>query len=315
MAWMSDEKYTYIQDCKKKKSVAASAFKARTHCGKGGRVKLPSDYLSKKELKAMNGECKSYRLNAPMPWAEFKSMPDDLKVCYIKGLREKFNVPVRALAEMFNVSAPVVSAYLKCLGLAEGKGASASKRLWNKEGFLAWLHGADPDAVKPSEDAVEETVEEAKDEDVKENVEYDYSLGIPDELIGKEIDTWPDGFEIPCAGPIQEVKTKTDSGSVTDVAFANHAEHVDKIGQYLADKYKGEVDNHCNYASDCMKKRIGDAGPIAFAGNPLPVIPKSGAMSFENNWSDDILVTMKTLLSGVRVNMHISWEVVNEEEK
>lgn len=291
MAWMSDEKYTYIQDCKEKKSIAASAFKARTHCGKSGRVKFPSDYLSKKELKAMNGECKSYRLNDPMSWAEFKSMPDDLKTCYIKGLREKFNVPNKALAEMFSVSAPVVSNYLKCLGLAEGKCASASKRLWNKEGFLAWLHGADPDAVKPSEDVVEEPVEETTPE-VREEV----------------VEAALDAIGEAAATVLEEMES-----DVSDKAFIKHAENVEQYRQSLADKYKEEADTYCNYASDCMKKRIGDAGPIAFAGNPVPVIPKCGTMTFNNNNADDILTTMKTLLSGVRVNMHISWEVVNED--
>ena len=35
----------------------------------------------------MSGECKSYRLNSPMSWDEFKAMPDDIKITYIKLLR------------------------------------------------------------------------------------------------------------------------------------------------------------------------------------------------------------------------------------
>ena len=46
----------------------------------------------------MNGECKSYRLNDPMAWKEFKSMPDDLKITYINLLRKKFNVPGTSIA-------------------------------------------------------------------------------------------------------------------------------------------------------------------------------------------------------------------------
>ena len=128
MARMSDEKYTYIQDCKEKKSVGVSAFKARTHCGKGGRVKLPSDFMSKKELNAMNGECKSYRLNAPMSWEEFKSMPDDLKAVYIKGLREKFGVPTTILAERMGCCEATLGKYLRCLGLGQGKGQGAKSK-------------------------------------------------------------------------------------------------------------------------------------------------------------------------------------------
>lgn len=55
MAWYSDEQYTMIQDSREKKSIAASAFKQRTHCGKCGGVRLPSDSMSKKELKVLYG--------------------------------------------------------------------------------------------------------------------------------------------------------------------------------------------------------------------------------------------------------------------
>lgn len=43
---MKDETYVFISDVKEKGSVARSARNARSHCGKGGRVRLPSDNLS-----------------------------------------------------------------------------------------------------------------------------------------------------------------------------------------------------------------------------------------------------------------------------
>ena len=46
MAWYSDEQFAMIEDCREKKSTAASAFKQRTHCGKGGGVKLASDFMT-----------------------------------------------------------------------------------------------------------------------------------------------------------------------------------------------------------------------------------------------------------------------------
>lgn len=155
MAWYSDEQWEYMQDCKDKSITARSARKTRSHCGKGGKVKLPSDYMTKKELKSMNGECKSYRLNSPMSWEEFKSMPDDLKVVYVKALREKYNVPNNALAEMFGVSGPVVSRYFDKLGLGVGKAAASSKKYWNKEAFLAWRNGVKIEDVKVEEEEPE----------------------------------------------------------------------------------------------------------------------------------------------------------------
>lgn len=155
MAWMSDEAYLLHQDTRDKKNTARGARHMRTHCGKGGVVKFPSDYLSKKELKAMNGPVETYRMNAPITWEEFKSYPDEHKKTYIQLLRKKFNVPDKFIAEMFGLAPNSLNRWFKCLGLAKGAGNGA--KTWDKEGFLAWRAGA-PEAVKPSETPVEEEV-------------------------------------------------------------------------------------------------------------------------------------------------------------
>lgn len=152
MAWMSDEAYLLNQDTRDKKVTARGARHARTHCGKSGAVKFPSDYLSRKELKAMNGPVETYRMNAPITWEEFKSYPDEHKKTYIQLLRKKFNVPDKYVAEMFGIAANTLTGWFKCLGLAKGAGNGA--KTWDKEGFLAWRAGA-PEAVKPSETPVE----------------------------------------------------------------------------------------------------------------------------------------------------------------
>lgn len=112
MARMSDEKYEYIQDVKEKRFTARSSHNKRTHIGKGGSVRFPSDSMTKKQREAMNGECKTYRLNDPMSWDDFKDMPDDLKVMYIKQLRSKFNVPDEELALAMDVG---YSEFADCL--------------------------------------------------------------------------------------------------------------------------------------------------------------------------------------------------------
>lgn len=156
MAWLSDEQYVLMQDTGDKKITARSARHTRTHCGKGGAVKFPSDYLTKGQIKKMSGECKSYKMNEPMTWVEFKSMPDDLKILYIKSLREKFNVPCNAIADMFGVVPTTLNAWIKCLGISEGK-SSGGKRTWDKEGFYAWRSGASESAVEHVETPIEET--------------------------------------------------------------------------------------------------------------------------------------------------------------
>lgn len=162
MSRMSEAQYELMQDCREKKVTARSARSTRTHCGKSGAVKFPSDYLSAKERKKLNGECKSYRMNAPMTWAEFMSMPDDLKKDYIRAIRQKWNTPDGELAKMFGVSQCTVSNYLRQIGLGLGK--NGRKRTWDEKGFTIWrnkvsdsnnITNAIDDAMKQAGDEAE----------------------------------------------------------------------------------------------------------------------------------------------------------------
>lgn len=157
---MKDETYAFIQDVKDKKITARSARSTRTHCGKGGKVRLPSDNLSKKELEKMNGECKSYRLNAPMTKEEFQSMPDDLKATYIKLLRSKYAIPDTQLGKAMGYPQQTFAKIVKKLGLGEGSASGGKKKVWDKEGFFAWWNGVDklptPVIAEPTQEEAEE---------------------------------------------------------------------------------------------------------------------------------------------------------------
>lgn len=147
---MNDEEYLFHEDTREKKRIGASAFKRRTHGGKSGRVVLPSDYLSAKEREKMNGEVKSYNINSPMRWAEFKRMPDDLKIMYIKWLREKFDVHDRMISDMFGCCQQVGSKEITRLGL--GRGRDAGKRTHpDVEGWNKWLHGIKEPKKEPEQ--------------------------------------------------------------------------------------------------------------------------------------------------------------------
>lgn len=154
---MKDEEYLFISDVIDKKVTARSARNARTHNGKGGRVKLPSDYLSKKEIKAMSGECKSWRLNAPMTWEEFKGMPEDIQISYIKALRAKYNAPISAMAKMMDVDRGCLSKHLSGLGFEK---QTTTRRKLDKMGFMEWCYGMPKQEEEPAEETVAEEVEQ-----------------------------------------------------------------------------------------------------------------------------------------------------------
>lgn len=174
MSYLPDEQWVMIKDSIDKKNIARSSRNKRSHCGKGGSVKFPSDYMTKKELKAMNGEVKSYRLNDPMTWNEFKKLPDDIKVAYIKNLREKYAVPNKDLAEAMGVHSGSFGKKMRDLGLGLGKGAAgrASKK-WPGTSkaleFKEFWYGS-VESTEPSIDICEEETTPVQDnmEDMNE---------------------------------------------------------------------------------------------------------------------------------------------------
>lgn len=132
---MTDEKYTFITDVAEKKRTARGAFNKRTHNGKGGKVRFPSDYLSNKERNEMNGEVREYRMNSPITYAEFKKYPDDLKKNYVKRLRDMFDVSDTDIAAMMGVKAKTLNAALVKI---DASGGRRGKRKADYVAFEKW---------------------------------------------------------------------------------------------------------------------------------------------------------------------------------
>lgn len=221
---MNDETYVFISDVKDKKITARSARKQRTHTGKGGRVRFPSDNLSKKEILQMSGDCKSYRLNEPMSWLEFKTMPEDIQIIYINALRKKFGVPDAKLGEMFGVSKDVISHWFIKLGLNNGK--TRKRTNWDKEGFYAWANGVDklPTPV-PAEQPIEE--------DPREEQVFCHKDGgafVEDDLPFEESDPIPCDSFTPVQIPVTAIPT---NGSMNFTCPANQA--LNTLAQLLGD--------------------------------------------------------------------------------
>jgi hypothetical protein len=138
---MTDEEYIFRTECAEKKRTARGSFNRLSHAGKGGRVKMPSDYMTKKERDKMNGEVQSYNLNSPMKWTQFKRMPDDIKREYINSLIEKFDPQQIAIAEMLGVSTWTLSNLCReQLGISFERGGAHGEG--RNAAFWAWVNGA-----------------------------------------------------------------------------------------------------------------------------------------------------------------------------
>lgn len=135
---MTDEQFMFVSDVSDKKRTARGIHNKRTHNGKGGHVKFPSDYLSRKEKNAMNGEVKTYQMNKPISYAEFKKYPNDLKITYIQNLRKRFDVPDIEIARKMGCPKSTLGLLLKNLGCS-GKRRGAHR--WNKDSWEKWWNG------------------------------------------------------------------------------------------------------------------------------------------------------------------------------
>ena len=158
---MSEITDMFYDECADRKRTARGAFNKRTHNGKRGGVKFPSDYLSKKEKNKMNGEIKVYKMNEPITYAEFKEYPDDLKKQYVNNLREKFDVSDTAIAEMMGINNKTLS---RLLNIIHASGGRRGSRKADYEGFEKW---------KNAHNAADESAEA---EDVDEYAKLDKEI-------------------------------------------------------------------------------------------------------------------------------------------
>lgn len=215
---MKDEEYLFFSDSFEKKNIARSSHNKRTHTGKGGCT-LPSDKYTKKELHAMNGEVKSYRMNDPIKFDEFKYWPTEHQETYLKLLRRKFDVPDNQLAKMFGVAQSSLHNYLKRKGL-NASGVRSGTQHWDKEGFWRWANGLPVGDASVTE-TNEELPETANDrlETAAQELAFEPELGICEpetapELLDKileeaELDESHENVVMPEAIYILTLKEKT----------------------------------------------------------------------------------------------------------
>lgn len=156
--WLSDEEYVYRQDIKEKKSAGRGAFHKKNG-SKSKRCKFPSDYLTKKEKMAMNGECVSYDMKKFYTYEEFKTFPDDIQLKYINGLINRYNVTVSAIAEeVFHITPTGFFKHLRKKDLTQYINKAPNGKSSIAVEGRARLMIAIEDANKPKEEVVPEPV-------------------------------------------------------------------------------------------------------------------------------------------------------------
>ena len=152
---MTDAAFVYKQTNKERGRSARGAY----HKKGGSRSKkcsLPSDKLTEKQRKELNGKVETYNMNKPMTWIEFLGMPLDIQEEYLIGMIIDHEARSKDLAEMFGIVPHTLSKYLST--------KFPNKSFWGKASphspSQAWLDFVASDETLPLE--VSQPVEEEK---------------------------------------------------------------------------------------------------------------------------------------------------------
>lgn len=110
---MDDAEYLFKQDAREKKQIARSARNKVGHTG----CKLPSDYMTRKEKNALNGEVKTMNIHKPMPYLQFKMLEKDLQEEFLQFLKTEFDCTSADVAKAFKMFPSSLLRYFKTTGI------------------------------------------------------------------------------------------------------------------------------------------------------------------------------------------------------
>lgn len=134
---MNDFDYEWLQQ----KKLARNAYNHVNY--RRGKMKLPHEFLTKKEREALNGEVKVYNLRSPMSRAALLGMSVDLQKEYLEWLQQTFRATDGQIAGMFGCSDATVRLDRIRLGvLSLGRGNQNRRDKGAMEAWNNWRAGA-----------------------------------------------------------------------------------------------------------------------------------------------------------------------------
>ena len=179
MAKASEIERELTAEIRQKKNIAQQAKHKKNGC-RSKKCRLPSDYMTKKQLKGLSGECMTYNLSKPMDWEEFKKMPVDLQTQYLKKLHDEHCADMRRASEMFGIAQGSLSNYIGRHGIRGVFPASGGKRSAEREAkWQAFLSGEAAQQAEAQEqqrvtlDAAEQPAEAAQQPKKVESAAHD----------------------------------------------------------------------------------------------------------------------------------------------
>ena len=108
---MTDAAYTFKQTEIERKRSGRGAY-AKKGGSRSKKCSLPSDKLTAKQRKELNGKMVTYNLTKPMNWIQFLQLSKDVRVTYIKKLIAEHDARACDMAKMFGITCGGFNNYL-----------------------------------------------------------------------------------------------------------------------------------------------------------------------------------------------------------
>lgn len=152
---MTDAEFVFKEDIRERKQMKSGAMHKKNG-SKSKKCTLPSDYLTTKKKKKLNGPVTTINMSKPYnDWKEFLGFPKDLQAEYINGLIKNYGARCRDIADMFHMS--YQSVWQRCRTYDPpinfgGAGGNAHQEIDNR-----WLDFVStPDAIEANKKFVKE---------------------------------------------------------------------------------------------------------------------------------------------------------------
>lgn len=134
---MTDERFVFTQDVKERSQMKTGAFHKKNG-SKSKKCTFPSDHLTAKQKKKLNGECETFKLNEPFrDWKAFKKYSVTMKTAYLDNLIHNYGARQKDVAEMFGITPNTIYLFCKELGIRFPKGGHGTGEMDDR--FLDFL--------------------------------------------------------------------------------------------------------------------------------------------------------------------------------
>ena len=184
---MTDEEFVFRQTERERKRDGRGTFNKKRQGGRN--VRLPSDGMSKKEWKKMNGEVKTYDMGKLVSWKEFRAMPHDIQQAYLDGICDRFEGIFGAvIAKGMGTTQTAFNQFkynakLSIKNNRAGSGAGTQEFYASEAGrrWLAWVDGTPFKADEPMD-------EELVAEEPKAETKVEPTVETKKEIAMKQVD-------------------------------------------------------------------------------------------------------------------------------